>query len=283
MKDSLRRNIKEITNAPVGTIANLQDNAGQLGIGPHLTRIDAATPLVFPPLVPVVTHIPTMFRKFENASEAFKTLIERNTKSITGVDFGYDLEDASGYTLADGQEALMPTKKKRTPVSPSMVFPEVNGNLVWNFLNFWTSLICDADTHHSRLGALLGDEPLDPFVYSYFSADIMLIQFDITMKPENIIDGFFLTCVSPKTTGQFGLQKEIGTSQVQERSIDFRAIMQHNENTYNAAVAIASILNLHKANFDWALPIATEIEEEAQNLGVQAEIENIVKEFKTAT
>lgn len=282
MQNPLMRQIQNITNAPDGTIANLVDNAGQLGVGPQLTRIDAATPLVFPPIVPIITHVPTMFRSFPHAVSILKALVERHTKTITGIDFGYEIEEGTGYALADGQEAKVPTKTKRTAVSPSMTFAEVNGNLVWNFFKFWITMMCDADTHHSRLAAVMTEnDQMDPFVYSFFAMDIMFIQFDITMKPENIIDATFGTTIWPKTTGNIGMQKEIGVSNIQERSIDFNGIIQHNENTYNAGVAIAEMLNLHKANFDFALPIASSIEEAAQQQGVQQEIEAIMQEFKS--
>jgi hypothetical protein len=280
MKDPLLKKVSNVVAGPTGTVANIIKNGGQLGLGPHLTNIDSSTPLAFPPVVPVVTHIPTMLKKFENVPATLKMLIERHTKSITGIDFGYELEEGAGFTLPDSQEVKTFTKNKRTAISPNMVFPELNGNLVWNLFRFYLSLMNDADTHGSKLAALLTDEEIDPMVFSYFTMDILFIQFDVTMLPQNIIDAVFVTTMWPKNTGNIGMQKEVGTVQVQERSIDFNGVLQHNKNTYLAGVAIAEMLSLHKANFDFANPIATAIEDESTHMGMQQEIEEIMNEFK---
>lgn len=279
LEDALLKNVQNIVNNPDATIANIA-KGGQLGIGPHLPKIDAATPLVLSPVVPIVVHIPTMFSKIDRMDSILKALVERHAKSITGVDFGYEMDEGTGYTLADGQEVKVPTKNKRTAISPNMTFGEIQGNLVWNFFRTWMSMISHPDTHHSKLAAVTGDTDLDPFVYSYFCMDLLLIQFDPTMLPQNIIDAVFITTMYPKTTGQFGLKREIATTDVPERSIDFSGILQHNSAVYQSAVQIAEVLKLHEANFDIATPIATEIEDRATDLGVQAEIKEIMDEFR---
>jgi len=279
MTDALLKNIPNIGNSNNATISNIA-KGGQLGIGPHLVNLDAATPLVFPPLVAIVTHIPTMMKRVPHLPEIIKSLVERHAKTITGVDFGYELEEGSGSVLPDGQEIKAPTITKRTPISPNMTFSEIHGNLVWNAFYTWISMINHPDTHASKLASFVSEAEIDPFVFSFFSMDILLIQFDQTMLPKHIIDAAFVTSMWPKVTGNIGFQREIGTAQVQERSIDFNGILQHNKNTYAAGVSVAEMLKLHKANFDFALPIATTIETEVGHMGISREIEEIVAEFK---
>lgn len=278
LSGSLLKNVENISVNPSATINDLT-KGGQLGLGPRLANIDAATPLVFSPAVPIITHVPTMFKSSKMA-EILKALVERHSKTITGVDFGYEMDEASAYILADGQEAKIPTKNKRTAISPNMTFAEIQGNLVWNFFRQWMSMISNPDTHSSSLAAM-GNTDIDPFVYSYFSCDMLLIQFDPTMLPKNIIDAVFITTLYPKTTGQLNLKREIGTTDGGvERSIDFSGIVQHNSAVYNAAVKIAETLSLHKANFNMATPVATAIEAGSTSGSVQAELQEVLSAFR---
>lgn len=280
LSGSLLKNVENISVNPSATINDLT-KGGQLGIGPRLANIDAATPLVFSPSVAIVTHVPTMFNAVPKMKEILKALIERHTKTITGVDFGYEMDEGSAYILPDGQEAKIPTKNKRTPPSPNMTFAEIQGNLVWNFFRQWMSMISGPDTHASVLAAMTNSTDIDPFVYSYFCMDMLLINFDQTMLPDNIIDAVFVTTMWPKTTGQLGIKREVGTVDGGiERSIDFNGIIQHNSAVFNAAVSIAKSLNLHKANFNIATPIATEIENAGNAGSISSEINEILSTFK---
>ncbi len=278
MTESLLKNVAKVSNSDTATISNVMEG-GPLGVGASLTKIDSATPLTFSPVVPIITHVPTMFNEIENMNDILKALVERHTKSITGIDFGIELEVASSYTLPDGQEVNIPTKAKRTAISPNMTFPEIQGNLIWNFFRTWISLISHPDTHFSKLAAFTNNTEIDPFVFSFFSMDICFIQFDPTFLPQNIIDAVFVTNMFPKTTGNIGMQKEVGTTQVQERAIDFNGILQHSNNTRAAGVRLAEILKLHEANFDVAPPVADSISEASQGKGLEKEMEEIASEF----
>ena len=293
-----------LTNALLNGVANICNNqsatinditvGGQLGVGPRLANIDGATPLVFAPAIPIITHIPTMFTPAAGTATTssttsqgstmggvLKALIERHSKTITGVDFGYEMDEGSAYVLADGQEAKIPTKNKRSQISPNMTFAEIQGNLVWNFFRQWMMMISNPDTHFSSMASMAnGNDSLAPYVYSYFSMDMLLISFDPTMLPQNIIDAVFITTMWPKTTGQLGMKREIATAETPERSIDFNGIVQHNSNVYQAAVAIAQTLQLHRENFQFATPIATSIEPAAQNMGLQQEVTDIMNNFQ---
>jgi len=280
MPNALLHNVEHVTNRSNGaSVANLEEG-GQLGIGPHITKFDASTPLVFAPAVAIVTHIPTMFNAFPNMGVILKALVERHAKTITNVSPAYTLETAEAYVLPDGQSVNTPTKTKRAAISPNMTFAEVNGNLVHNFWKSYMSLINNPDTHHSHLASLSNDDNLDPFVFSTYCFDMLLINFDATMLPKNIIDAVFLTNIFPTSISELGTKREIGVSESPERSIDLSAILQHNNSVYSAGVAIAESLQLHRSAGQYDYASTTEgIESAAQGLGVQAEIQDILSSF----
>ena len=169
---ALLKNVQGITNNPNASVNNIAAG-GQLGVGPRLALIDAATPLVFAPAIPIITHIPEMMKSVPGMGGILKALVERHSKTITGVDFGYEMDEGAAYVLADGQEAKVPTINKRTQIAPNMTFAEIQGNLVWNFFRQWMTMISSPDTHFSSMASMVGDSAqLNPFVYSYFSMDI---------------------------------------------------------------------------------------------------------------
>lgn len=280
MPTALLHHMEHLTNRTNGaTIANIADG-GQLGIGPHITKLDASTPLVFSPAVAIITHVPSMFSAFPNMGVVLKALVERHAKTITNVSPAYTLETAEAYVLPDGQSVNTPTKTKRAAVSPNMTFAEVNGNLVHNFWKSYMSLINNPDTHYSHLAALSNNDELDPFVFSAFCFDMVLINFDATMLPKNIIDCVFLTNLFPTSISELGTKREIGVSETPERSIDFSCVLQHNNSTYKAGVAIAESLQLHRSAgiYDFA-PTTDGISDAARGLGVETEIQQIMSEF----
>jgi hypothetical protein len=274
MTDALLRNITGIAAGETSQIANIAAG-GQLGIGSHLRKIDAATPLVMTPAVAIVTHAPTMFENVPGAKEVLKALIERHAKSITGIDFGYTLDSGQIMAGHDGQELNIPTDSKRTAVNPSFTFPELQGNLVWNFFKMWISMIRHPDTNASSLSAILAEGGFDPMLYSSFSMDMCVIQYDPTMHPDNIIGAYFYTAMYPQETGLVGIQRELGTTQVMERVIPMVGMVQDNSRTHEAGIQIAKALALHKADYSSMPAIADAIESTLSNQGVHQEIEEI--------
>ncbi len=270
-------NAGQIAATPADTIADLAYGA-QLGFGPNLPQIDGSTPLIFAPVVPIVTHIPTFFTGIANAPEVLKALIERHAKDITGIDFGYQLEGSPTPVGQDGQELYMPTNSKRTPVTPTFTWNEINGNLVWNVIRSWIQMIKDPDTQASLLTALNTDVTMSPFLMSFFTMDILWIQFDMTFRPENIIDAWFTTNMWPQETGLFGAKRTIGHSEMQDRQIQFYGLLQHNANTKVAGQMVADALGMHKTNYNLAVPVATTVDPTVDG-GAQAAAEALTSAF----
>ena len=245
---------------------------GQLGLGLNPSALDAATPLMFPPAVLVVTHVPTMWKADPKAGQMLKALIETHPKAVSGIDFGYTLETTEQELGHDGQKFEVPTQTKRSAVEPSFTFHEVGGNLIWNFFRQWVWDIQHPDTIQS----MARFEEIDPFMSSAYSMSMMAIQFDPTMRPENIIDGMFYSNMFPKDPGgQFGIERQIGATKSVERAVTFSGHVQHDKATRELAVKIAKQLQLAKVNYDRLNPGTEEVSKSLGDTGLERE----VKEF----
>jgi hypothetical protein len=251
-------------------IADLQ-LAAQLGFGPNLPQIDGATPLTLSPIVPIVMHSPTMFDSVQFAHQTLKALVERHPKDISGIDFGYQLDTATTPVGHDGQEIHMPTNSKRTQVTPTFTWQELQGNLIWNFIMNWIKLTKHPDTQASLMAALNPSLPVSPFLMSAFTMTVLFIQFDSTMRPENIIDGFFVTNMFPTETGLGGWKRQIGQTAMPERQVAFTGLVQHNRNTKAVAQVIAQALGLHRVNYEFAVPAFANIDPIISDLGLSLE------------
>jgi len=254
------------TQAGAGNIIT----GGQLGFGNNLPNIDAATPLVLRPIVPIITHAPTMFQYLPGMTDILKALLENHARSIDGIDLQYTIDPGATPAGQDGQELNVPTNAKRAQVNPQFTLPEINGNLVWNFFRLWMRLMKDPDTQAASLaGVIPGSQILRPHVLSMFTMDMLFIQYDTTLRPENIIDGYFITSMWPNDTGVAGFKKQIAQSDVVERTIPFHGVLQHNDNTRAVAQQIASLLRLHTIDYNFSTPIATQVESNILEAGLQ--------------
>lgn len=263
-------------------VANIVD-AAQMGVGSHLPNLDGAMPTTFGPAVIVVTHAPKILQLVKSGEALFKALIERHAKSVDGIDFGYQMEDATTVIGHDKQEIHVPTAASRTPINPSFTFDEVNGNLVWNFFRTWLWLIRDPDTQTSGATTLQGSADIDVSLMSSYAADLCVIQYDSTGMPDNIIDAFFITGFWPQETGLLGVKREMGSVETQTRTIPFHGVVQHNARTRRVGIDIATVLSYHSVNYNNATPITTAIESRITSEGVQKELAAISSEFTPAT
>lgn len=216
------------------------------GAGLKSANLDAATPLVFPPAVIVVTHAPTMWSGMPEKQRMLKSIIETHPKAVSGIDVGYSLEEQSTQIGNDGQEWTVPTQTKRAGVDPSFTFQEIGGMLIWNYFKSWMFDINDPDTN----AAFYGMEEAPMYMSSAYSMSICAIQFDPTMRPENIIDAVMITNMYPKDPGgTLGIEKNLATSNIKERSIPFSGHLQHNRTTRDLGIEIARQLGMAKLNY----------------------------------
>lgn len=233
------------------TAVALPTRGTQLGIGANPQNIDAATPLPFSPVYFVVLHLPTMYDDNPEFGKMLKTIIEGCPKQINGIDFGYTEDIQKTPNGNDGQEQAVPTRTKRTAVNPSMVFQEVTGNLIWNTFRQWMFDMHDPDTNaamaHIKGGA-------QNFVSSAFSMTCLAIQYDPSMRPDQIIDAALYSNMFPTATDNIGFEKQIATTNLRERTIPFEAIVRHNAYVRNLAVQVATDLQLAKADYRYMVP-----------------------------
>ena len=275
--NALIKNAGNLASYPDGTVANIAEGA-QLGHGSHLPDIDAATPLTFNSVIPIVTHLPTMFDNQPDVQRVLKAVMERHPKGIDGVDFEYSLEVATTAAGKDSQMISMPTQATRSSISPSFTFQEVTGNLIWNLMRHWLTTISNPDTQQSFMGAISSGD-VSPAVFSSFSMDMMFIQFDSTFRPENILDAIMVTAMFPTSTGMLNIKSSPGQVELAERTIPFTGVLQHNLNTKRVAMDVAEIIGMHRVDYNTSVPIASKISSKLNNQGIQAEVAKAVKEF----
>ena len=254
MSDALLSNVVGLGSHLTGTVANVA-RSGQNGTGIRITKLDGATPLVFNPVIPVVLTVPTMWNKTPQKQEILRALMETHARNITGIDFSYALETSQVQIGHDGQQMDAPTKTTRSQVNPSATFTEYTGNIIYKFFQDWMFDIQHPDTNASALPAMGYDnDTMAQWTMSAYSMSMLFIQPDPTGLPERIIDAFIICNMFPKDMGEIGFQRQLGTSETKERSINFTGIVQHNNNTKELGIRVMKMLGLHRINYNNALP-----------------------------
>lgn len=272
----------EVGAASFLNISNIQEGA-QNGAGPRIPKLDAATPLVLNNAIIVLLSAPTMWDPYPMATQSLKALFEQHAKSVTGIDFGYTLNFNDTQNGHDGQSLSMPTHSQRTPVSPAFTWPEIYGNLVWNLHYKWIMDIQHPDTQVSQLSSQFSEDQVPPWILSAISASFIAIQPDPTGIYDRIIDAAVYTAVMPTETGNLGIKREIGgTPETPERSITYKALVQHNDNTRELGRLVMKSLNIHKPDFQRATTY-TGVDDSLASLGLSKEVEEALRDNQLLT
>lgn len=232
-------------------VGNIQ-RGGQLGLGPRVTQMDGATPLPLNCAHVFVLTQPTMFDPLPAVQQAYKSIIELHAKSIDGIDIGYVEEFDDTQIGHDGQSASMPLQTKRNPINPSVTADDIHGNLFWNLNYLWLKSINHPDTSTSLLSAMYGDQ-MPQWVWSTFTSTWIAIQPDPSGLGNRLVDAVVLTNVIPSETGNLGIKRTVGSSELAKRTVSYKAVLTHNENTRELGRLIMNSVGAHKPNLDYAL------------------------------
>jgi hypothetical protein len=283
MNDALLFNqAATIGGSTFGAYANIAEGA-QNGLGPHILKMDAASPLIFNNAIIVMLSGPGMWNQYPEALQALKAIWERHARSWSGIDFGYTLDFHDQNNSNDGQQLSMPTSSKRTPVNPQMTSPELAGNLVWNLHYKWICDIQNPDTQASQLSSQFGDDEVPQWILSTISASILIIQPDPTMIPDRIIDAAVITNMMPTETGNIGWKKDIGSSgESPERQITYKGLIQHNQNTRELGRLVMRAQQMHKPDWTRATTFAG-VDSSLSQLGLEKEVQDALRDFQIMT
>ena len=280
MNGSIIANGGSFGSTPSSPIADVVDG-GQLGLGPLLANLDANTPPVFLPAQIVVTHVPTFFNYIPNGTAIFKSLFETHLVSLDGINPTYTMDVDGTPVGRDGQMQNVGTKQTRSQITPTATWPEKIGNVIWNMGRMWMNAIHDIDTQAASMAGLIpSTTALPPHVASMFAADLMVIQYDTTYRPENIIGAQFLTNFFPTEIGGPEYTMNVTESHRPDRTFTFTAIAQDNNNTVAVAKSLATLTNLHLINYQDALPIAQSIESQLSNEGMEYLVNTQLSQFQ---
>lgn len=269
MDDAILNVDAQSTGAGALDLASNITYSGQVGSGIRFTKLDGATPAVFNPTVIVVLNTPSMWERFPKAQAMLRAIIETHATSVTNIDFGYTLETAETVVGHDGQTLKVPTRTTRSSVEPSIEVPEYPGMPVYNLFKQWMFDIQHPDTNASVLPSkmLPGGEytpnsatsdgnftDMPGWYVSAYSMSIAIIQYDPSGLPDRIYDAAIITNMFPTSIGDVGFNRQIGTTEMKPRTIQFTGLIQHNEMTKALGVNIAKMLSMHKVDYDFALP-----------------------------
>lgn len=248
------------TGISSNALASNLTQSGQLGIGVKFTKLDGATPAVFNPVVCIVLNTPSMWDRYPKLQEMLRAIVETHAKTISGIDFGYTLETTDTPVGHDGQTLKVPTRTTRGAVNPSITVPEYPGMPVYNLFKQWIFDIQHPDTNASALPANIGDKArladgdIPGWFMSAYSMSMICIQYDPSGLPDRIYDACVITNMFPTEIGEIGFERSIGQTKPMERSINFSGLVQHNEMTKALGISVAKMLNMHKVNYNFALP-----------------------------
>lgn len=252
-------------------VANLLEGS-QLGVGYQAKYFDASTPLVFPPAAIIVLQTPQMWKDIPELGYWLKVMMECHAKDVSGIDFSYNLASQGQPVGHDGQEMATPTKATRSAVSPTFVYPEVGGNLIWNFHRRWITDIQNPDTNASMEFL---DTPV-PYSMSQYAATFMAIQFDPSSHHTMITDAMVYTNVYPQSTTDLGAQRQIGQSKIMERSITYNGYLIHNNQTRELGRTIAAEMDIRRAKYLYAPANVDGIDGKIADAGIGKDIEAIL-------
>ena len=252
-----------------GLVADVGASGQMSGIGPRIMNLDGATPQIFPPAIIVMLQTPTMWRSVNGnlLGKMLKNLWELHARSISNIDFGYNLNSQDSLIGQDGQNISTPTNTQRSGVNPTPTWIELYGNVVWNVHYRWIMDINHPDTQNSYLSAIKAAtspdaddsylQELPPWVFSTFSCSFMAIQPDPYGTYDRILDAALYTACFPQETGNLGIKKEVNDHAQMERSIPYKGIVQHNDNTREVGALILKALNFNKPDYQRATTLAT--------------------------
>ena len=260
MDDALLVGDNTSTGISSNALASNLTQSGQLGVGVKFTKLDGATPAVFNPVVCIVLNTPSMWDRYPKLQEMLRAIVETHAKTISGIDFGYTLETTDTPVGHDGQTLKVPTRTTRGAVNPSITVPEYPGMPVYNLFKQWIFDIQHPDTNASALPANIGDtarlqdSDIPGWFMSAYSMSMICIQYDPSGLPDRIYDACVITNMFPTEIGEIGFERSIGQTKPMERSINFSGLVQHNEMTKALGISVAKMLNMHKVNYNFALP-----------------------------
>ena len=218
---------------------------GQLGLGMSPANLDAAAPIVFPPVVPIVVHLPHMYDDNTTMHFIMKNMVECYSKSISGIGLNYQVDFDETPVGHDGQNVSFPKKTKRAAVNPSIEYQELIGNPFWNVHRKWITDFSDPDTNYSYIGL----KETIQVIPSDYSMSILFIQFDLTGRPDNIIDAFIVSNMFPQETGDLGSEKNIAESRGIVRSVSYTGLIHHNDTIRTMAKEVAEAMNVHTIKY----------------------------------
>lgn len=275
MTDALIYNAGNVFGAfSTSTVGNVA-KGGMNGFAPVLANLDAATPQVYCPATIVVMSVPRVFQLVSGGVNWFKSVFETHLVSMDGLDFTQTIETSSTPVGRTGQEHHVPTRQILSQITPSITLPEQIGDVIRNGFVFWANHLADKDSQAATWYDLIpATTAFPPLVSSDYAATLIVIQFDKTHRPENIVGAFIMTNFFPTDLGSPGWHMNVNEVERPDRTISFTCIVQLDSNTRAVAVSVARLLKLHEVRTQESEPVARAVESSIENYGLKQLLDN---------
>ena len=256
------------------TIANFT-KGGNNGFAPALANLDSLTPQVYCPAQVVVMSVPRVFTLVKNGVAWFKSVFETQLVSMDGLDFTQTIETSSTPVGRTGQEYHVPTRQILSQITPSITLPELIGDPIRKGFVFWGNHLADNQSQAATWYDLIpSNQAMPPLVSSDYAATLIVIQFDKTHRPENIVGAFIMTNFFPTDLGSPGYHVNVNEVERPDRTITFTCIVQMDNNTSVVAISVARLLKLHEVKTQESEPVARVVDTSIEDYGIKYLLDN---------
>jgi hypothetical protein len=252
---------------------------GQNGYGPVLTEWVNNQAYVAKQMVCLLIEAPRGFAFLPDPDfwvGALKALVERQPKTISGMQRGLKVETVENAVSGGGemQQDMIDVKRDRTV--PSFTWIEKYGRIIQNFLEQWiTNLLADPDSKIAMVATLPGVKPTD-MLADIYSCTCLFFEPDPTHT--KIMKAWLTTNMYPLGTGDITAKRELSSAMESgEITVEFSGLSQSGFGVSLFAQALLESINITNANPNLAPAFVGEIDADvlAANTGYAANAESL--------
>ncbi len=223
---------------------------GQNGYAPILTEWVSNQAYVAKQMICLLIEAPRGFAYLPDPDfwvGALKALVERQPKSITGMQAGLKVDVVENAVSGGGemQQDMIDVKRDRTV--PVFVWIDKYGRPIQTLLHEWiTNMLADPDTKVPNICTIDGVRPTD-LLADMHSATMLFFEPDPTHT--RVLKAWLSTNMYPMSTGDITAKRELSTAMESgEISVEFSALSQSSLGVRMFAQALLNSINITNAN-----------------------------------
>lgn len=217
---------------------------GQYGFQPNFGAYVSNTGYTPRNLIPILVEAPRGFQNLPNPQKwvaVLKSLIENQSKNITGLRTGLTVESSERPVGGAGHMQRDPTNVTETMSTPTHVWDERYGRAIHNF---WQAYIRNliAEPITKQPGIMTGENPPTDQLADIYSFTTLYIEPDPLRR--HAVEAWLVTNMFPMTAGELESQMDLTAgAEVPELSIEFAGMPVVSQGTRRFAQSILDELN----------------------------------------